>query len=72
METEAAMEVIASETVEADKVKVVVAKEEAVASEEAAKVLGLHLSQVHIDAHCCEGYWLGYFVTNFAVDGRRS
>lgn len=37
-ETEAAMKVIASETVEADKVKEVVSKEEAIASEEAAKV----------------------------------
>ena len=37
-ETEEAMVVIAAETVEADKVKVVVARDEAVASEEAAKV----------------------------------
>ena len=37
-ETEAAMVVIAAETVEADKVKEVVAKEEAIASGEAAKV----------------------------------
>jgi dynein heavy chain len=37
-ETEAAMEVIAAETIEADKVKEVVSKEEAIASEEAAKV----------------------------------
>jgi dynein heavy chain, axonemal len=37
-ETDAAMEVIAMETVEADKVKEVVSKEEAIASEEAAKV----------------------------------
>jgi dynein heavy chain len=37
-ETEAAMIVIAAETVEADKVKEVVAKEEAIASAEAAKV----------------------------------
>lgn len=38
METEAAMEVIEAETIEADKVKTVVAKEEAIASEEAGKV----------------------------------
>lgn len=38
METSAAMEVISHETVEADKVKQVVSQEEAVASEEAAKV----------------------------------
>ena len=37
-ETDAAMDVIAMETVEADKVKEVVSKEEAIASEEAAKV----------------------------------
>jgi len=38
LETEAAMVVIAAETVEADKVKEVVAREEAIASAEAAKV----------------------------------
>ena len=37
-ETEAAMNAIAAETVEADKVKMVVAQEESVASAEAAKV----------------------------------
>ena len=38
VDTDAAMEIIAKETVEADKVKEVVSKEEAIASEEAAKV----------------------------------